>query len=362
MTESKSTATIYDVAERAGVSASTVSRVFSRPDRVSFATAEKIRAAAAELGYRTRMETRTASPADSRSESHTLGMVLADGSNPFFQELRRGADHAAATENMVVLATDIRESLPNSQLAVSRLVPLVDALLLASSRLANGDVQKIARHLPTVVLNRPVPGVPSVVIDSYTGTLRAAVHLFEQGSRSLTYLAGPENSWADGLRWRALLDSTDATAPASSDTAFVNPHRAPVLTPELAKKMSGVRLRQMRLDEPSIRGGRRAFTQWADNPTDSVLCFNDLVAIGFISQAKEAGVNIPGDVLVVGYDNTDFTSLMHPSVTSVAGPLRSVGRVGAANAIALAKGLKPQLSKPRVLPTRLVMRESTMRR
>lgn len=359
--ESQPTVTIYDVARHAGVSASTVSRTFSRPDRVSFPTAEKIRAAAEELGYRTAVQTRSTSSAESRQATHTLGMVMADGSNPFFQELRRGADHAAATEDMVVLATDIRESLPNSQLAVSRLLPLVDALLLASSRLDNPDVQKIARRLPTVVLNRPVPGVPSVVIDSYTGTLRAAAHLYEQGSRSLTYLAGPENSWADGLRWRALLDSVDATDPADATAEYLRPDRPPILTPEQARQMSGVRLKQMRLDEPSIRGGRRAFARWAENPTDSVLCFNDLVAIGFISQAKEAGVEVPGDVLVVGYDNTDFTSLTYPSVTSVAGPLRSVGRVGAANAIALAKGLKPQMSRPRVLPTRLIVRESTLR-
>ena len=353
--------TIYDVAERAGVSASTVSRVFSRPDRVSFETAERIRQVAAELGYGTKLATRVTSPEDARERTQTLGLIIADATNPFFQEIRRGADHAAAVEDMVVLTADIRESAAAAKTAVNRMLPLVDGFLLASSRMANGDVQKLARQVPTVVINRPVPGVPSVVIDNYTGTLRAATHLYEQGARSVTYLSGPQESWADGTRWRALLDTVGATDPTNAPSRLTRPGTTNPLTEDAASLLTSMQVVNRKVDEPSIRGGQRAFTQWLTQPTDAVLCFNDLVAIGFLTQAEKDGVTVPDDVLVIGYDNTRLASLVRPSLTTVAGPLRSVGRVAAANAIALSKGLKTQMARPRVLPTRLIVRGSTMR-
>lgn len=90
-------ATIYDVATLAGVSPSTVSRTFSRPDRVSFRTAEKIRAAAEELGYRAEVGTR----GSTKPPSHSLGLVVADITNPSFQEVFRGTEHAARMEGML---------------------------------------------------------------------------------------------------------------------------------------------------------------------------------------------------------------------------------------------------------------------
>lgn len=350
-------ATIYDVAARAGVSASTVSRTFSRPERVSFDTAERIRLAAAELGYGTKMATRAGGSPAERPATHALGIVLADATNPFFQEIRRGADHAAGVDGSIVLSADIRESARRARLAVSRLVPLVDALLLASSRLSNGEIQKIARTTPTVVINRPVPGVPSVLVDNYSGTRLAAAHLHEQGARSIAYLAGPEDSWTDSMRWRALLD---AAGPAQT-----TPDRVDVFTrypaPTALGGLPEIALHRWPVDEPSIRGGVRAFSWWQRNPTDAVLCFNDLVAIGFLTEARRQGVSVPEDVVVVGHDNTEIAAVVRPSLTTVAGPLRSVGRVAAANALALSRGLKTQFTQPRVLPTRLIVRESSSR-
>ncbi|GAB3946835.1 LacI family DNA-binding transcriptional regulator [Corynebacterium tapiri] len=348
-------ATIYQVAERAGVSASTVSRVFARPERVSFATAERVRAAAAEVGYRQDVTTRSGTG----HNTGAIGLVVADGSNPFFQDIRAGADHAAKVVGSVVLTADIRESLPEAMRAVERLVPLVDALLLASSRLDNADVIKVARRIPTVVINRPVPGVPSVIVDSYTGTLRIVAHLVEQGARTVTYISGPRNSWADSIRWRALIDVSQGPKedPPTDLGRFAKD--AYVQAQQLAGLID---VRQMQADQPNIRGGRRAFEAWRDQPTDAVVCFNDLVAIGFIDQAAREGVRVPEHVLVAGYDATDLTGLVKPSLTSVAAPLRAVGRVAAANALAMARSAGPAMSAPRVLPTRLVVRESTVRR
>ncbi len=350
--------TIYDVAEAAGVAASTVSRALSRPDRVSFRTAEKIRLAADRLGYRSQLATRSSDLTEAGTRTDNLGLIVADISNPFFLEVLQGAEHAARTQHMTVTVANTSESVPRALRAVEQLSPHVDGLILASTRLSQGEIQKIARTIPTVVVNRPVQGVPSVLVDNHEGAIKAVIHLEAQGARSITYLAGPDNSWADATRWRGLVD-TVANTESTDPTITLTP--ATRLSLEHVRRLARVSIRQQRIDEPTIRGGRRAFEIWRREPTDAVLCFNDLVAIGFLQQAHLSGVSVPDDVMVVGFDNTELTTLISPSLTTVAGPLRAVGRVAAANLIALVKGIRTTFVKPRVLPTRLIVRESTMR-
>ena len=128
------------------------------------------------------------------------------------------------------------------------------------------------------------------------------------------------------------------------------------------RNLSRPTVRQLPVEQPSFVGGRRAFEVWARNPTDAVICFNDMVAMGFMQQACMNNVKIPEDVAVVGFDNTEISVLSTPTLTTVAGPLRAVGRVGTANLIALIKGMKaPLMAKPRELPTRLIVRESTVK-
>lgn len=152
-------ATIYDVAELAGVAASTVSRTFSRPDRVSSRTAEKVLAAARKLGYKVAKEVRPSAPGH-HPRTNVLGLVMADITNPFFHEIMRGADHAAVVHGMAVAAVNANESSRRARTAAEHLIPVVDGLLLASARLTEGEIRKIARTVPTVVCNRPVPGCP----------------------------------------------------------------------------------------------------------------------------------------------------------------------------------------------------------
>ena len=123
-----------------------------------------------------------------------------------------------------------------------------------------------------------------------------------------------------------------------------------------------VSIAHFRADSPDTLGGRRAFARWAKSPTDAVVCFNDLVAVGFMQQAQKEGVAVPDDVAVVGFDNTELCTIVQPSLTTVAGPLRTVGRVAAANAMALVTGQRSHMVKPRILPTRVIERESTRRR
>ena len=347
--------TIYDVAAEAGVSAATVSRALSRPDRVSFRTAEKVRAATKQLGYRRELATRS-NPG--RERTGILGIVVADITNPFFLEIIRGAEHAARVGEFQVLVANVDEVRGRSHSAAEAFIPHVDALLLASARLSNNEVAKIARRLPTVCVNRPVPGVPSVLVDNYEGAIKAASHLEELGARSITYIGGPDGSWADATRLRGLLDAVGNAETSGDVVTFTRSAQLPL---EQVRRLARVSVHHMHADAPTTRGGRQAFLRWRKDPTDAVMCFNDLVAIGFMQQARHDSWRVPEDVAVVGFDNTELTTIVRPSLTTVAGPLRSIGRVAAANAMALVRGERGPMSRPRVLPTRLIERESTRR-
>ncbi|WP_018296220.1 LacI family DNA-binding transcriptional regulator [Corynebacterium lubricantis] len=348
--------TIYDIAEVAGVSPSTVSRAFSRPDRVSFTTAEKIRTIAAELGYRSTLETRNTVS----QNKDVIGFIAADLRNQFFVEILRGASHAGWVEDVWVHASDVQESGIKARTAIEKVLPHVDGLILASSRLTNADIQKIARTTPTVAVNRPVPGVPSVLVDNYDGAIRLANHLADQGARSVTYLSWPSDSWADSMRWRALRDTFDGNG--NDDTPLITRYKPGQSGQSGAtERKASVKLNKIQLSTPDIRGGQEAFQQWKKHPTDAVVCFNDLSAAGFHYQATMENIAIPEDVLIAGFDNIEVASLASPRITTVAGPLRAVGRVSAANLIALIRGVKKPLTKPRVLPTRLIVRGSTLR-
>lgn len=349
---SPSRVTIYDVAAAAGVSGSTVSRALSRPDRVSFATAEKVRQAADRLGYKRELATRH-EPTPGAHRTKNLGIIVADIANPFFLEIVQGAEHAARVGNFQIVVANVHEVAGRSVSAAESIIPHIDGLLLASARLDNSDIAKLARRVPTVVVNRPVPGVPSVLIDNYDGALKATRLLADMGARSLTYIAGPEKSWADATRLRGLFDAVGHPDHDSRPDT-----RARAVTDPLHH----VSIAHFRADSPDTLGGRRAFARWAKSPTDAVVCFNDLVAVGFMQQAQKEGVAVPDDVAVVGFDNTELCTIAQPSLTTVAGPLRTVGRVAAANAMALVTGQRSHMVKPRILPTRVIERESTRRR
>lgn len=330
--------TIYDVAQAAGVAPSTVSRAFSRPGRVSSDTAARIRTVAADLGYR-------ASPmARALPTGHTsmLALVVADVTNPFFFEIIRGVEAAAAKAGYLVLLVDTDESSSDERAAIERAIPMVDAIVLASSRMSDNAIRMVAKQRPTVVLNRPLTDVPSLVSDSARGMRRAVEHLGELGHQVLTYVAGPEASWADGIRWRSIREATY----------------------EL-----DLRVRRIGPFQPTLAGGLAAVRQFAANPTTAVVAYNDLMAIGLMRGLLRAGARIPGDVSVIGFDNVFGSDFCAPSLTTVAAPLRALGSVGAQMV------LEPLVAAPRgpsrvriptrgpvrpaMLPTQLVIREST---
>ena len=147
-------ATITDVAEAAGVAASTVSRAFTRPGRVNHATREHVLAVAEELGY-------TPNPAARALESgrtSTLALLVPDITNPYFAGVIKGAERAAAAAGLTLVLGDTQENPAAEAQLIRRLGPAVDGFVLSASRLPDDELRRAAELNPIALVNRATPG------------------------------------------------------------------------------------------------------------------------------------------------------------------------------------------------------------
>ncbi len=322
--------TIYDVAAAAGVAASTVSRAFSRPGRVNAETAARIRQVAEELGYRT---TPMARPVPTQRTS-VIGFLAGDITNPFFFGVIRGAQLAATEAGFTLLLADIQESGETERDILERTIPMVDGMILASSRMSDSAIRVAAKQVPTVVLNRIVTDVPSMLTDNARGAKLAVEHLVGLEHAEITYVAGPEASWTDGVRWRSMRD---------------------------AAYQLDIRTRWSGHFPPTLAGGRAAALEFAKHPTSGVIVYNDLMAIGLMQGLQRLGARIPEDVSVVGFDNIFGADLCTPGLTTVAAPLRDLGSNAVHSLVGQlrVRAHRPAEVKPLLLPAALRLREST---
>lgn len=332
MTEGRSSGrgapTIYDVARAAGVAPSTVSRAFSRPGRVNPDTAAHIRAVAEQLGYRANPLAR----ALPTGRTSMLAMVVSDLTNPFYFQIIRGAQTEATAAGYTLLVADVQESAAAEREALERALPLVEGVVLGTSRMSDSAVRVMARQRPTVVLNRVVTGVPSVVTDNARGMRRAMEHLGELGHRSIAYAAGPEASWADGVRWQAMREA--------GHELELRVHRVGPFAPTLA-------------------GGEAAAGPVRDVDATAVVAYNDLVAIGLMRRLQEQGVAVPEELSVVGFDNIFGAELCSPTLTTVAAPLAALGQYAVRTLLEEQSMSTPRSTRPARLPAVLVERGST---
>lgn len=320
--------TIYDVARDVGVSPSTVSRAFSRPGRVSSETARRVHEAAERLGYRADQPHRFPGQARSR----VIALAVSDITNPFYFGIIRGAEKAAHDNDFTLMVADARESATEERRMLARHLPLVDGLIVTSSRLSDTELRGLARRLPVVVLNRKVPGLPCVHPDNARGIRRAVEHLATLGHTRVGYVAGPEASWADGARWRAVRESCD-------ELVLTDVRVGPVV--------------------PTLAGGRGAAATVVERGLTAVLTYNDLVAVGLLRGLSDLGVDVPGEVSVIGFDNTLPADLVSPGLTTVAQPVTLLGETAGRHVIALVNGQAESRELTSVLPVHLTVRQST---
>ena len=319
--------TISDVADAAGVATSTVSRALSTPGRVNATTREHILEVAARLGYVPNPSAR----AMSSGRTHTYALLVPDITNPYFAGAIKGAERAAAAAGKTLVLGDTQESAAKEGELIARLGPAVDGIVVAAARGTDDDLAAAGARNRLALINRTlpaVPSVPSVVADYDAGTRQIVDHLVSLGHESLVFLGGPHESWSGARRWAGL---------------------------QAASSAAGVRARRLGPYLPTLQSGPAAADAALAAGAHAVVCHNDMLAIGVLRRLAARGVDVPGEVSVVGFDDMFGADFCQPALTTLAERTEDAG----ACAIELLLRPPPGALAAVVVPTQLRVREST---
>ncbi|MEO3796134.1 LacI family DNA-binding transcriptional regulator [Nonomuraea sp. B10E15] len=286
--------TIYSIAQRCGVSAATVSRVFNRPELVSRQVREQVTAVARELGYLPNPAARGL--VTGRAE--TIGLIVSDITNPFFPLLVRSIQRTAERMGSSVMLVDAEESAAAEVRHVARLRGRVDGVIVASPRSSSAALREAAKGLPCVLLNRPLRDLSSVICDNTSALFDAGEHLHKHGHRSFALLAGPSASWAAARRSQAIRGWA---------------------------RGRGVELTELGPFRATFKGGRQAGAALLETDATAAFAFDDLTACGVLAELAGRGVAVPGDRSVVGCDDVLLARTVTPSLTTVTAPMDDLG-------------------------------------
>ncbi|MEZ5668290.1 MAG: LacI family DNA-binding transcriptional regulator [Alphaproteobacteria bacterium] len=334
----RSSVTIQDVADRAGVSTATVSRALMTPDRVRAETREQVLQAVAATGYTPNRAARSL-----RARKAMMAMVIVPNvGNPFFSEVLRGID-AALSENGYGL---IIGNLDNSHARERHFVDLafagqVDGVLLMNGWMPVKDdrqLQDAGVPIVSVGTNVIETEVPMIIVQNREASEEIACHLTGLGHRRLGYISGPLGNWVDAQRWQGYREGAAATG----------------LDPDSIVRWGG------RFDFRAGSAAGAAFLAMApaQRPT-GVFAASDEIAIGFLKVVRSAGVRVPEDVSVVGFDGIEYADYCEPTLTTVHQPRHELGRAGA---MVLLRMLDQPAWQPPMrtdLKAKLIVRDST---
>lgn len=334
----KQRATLRDVAERAGVHLSTVSRVLNLKSGyvVSDAVAEKIRQSAAELGYKTN----PFALALRVNRSFTVGVVIPDLTNPVFPSIIRGIEHQLAKQGYTAILADSDNGLDEERRIVDRMrARQTDGLILATAHRAD-DLIKDAMEdgTPVVLINRRIESdaVSAVVPDDMLGIRQAVDHLVALGHREIAHIAGPQHT-STGYQRRAAFIACMRDHGLKADRKLIVNCKA---YSEAEGKQALTKL----------LAGTQRFT--------AVVAANDLMALGCYDALKAAGLSCPDDVSITGFNDMPFADKFHPPLTTLHVPLYEMG-VEAARTVLHLIEQAPGQARVIELPPRLVIRGST---
>jgi LacI family repressor for deo operon, udp, cdd, tsx, nupC, and nupG len=318
-------AKIADVARIAGVSAATVSRTLANPDLVTEATRAIVLEAVRSTGYRPNAVARSL-----RAKRAMMALVVVpDIANPFFAEVLRGIDEtlSAAGYGLIIGNLDNHRGKDANFVEVARSGQVDGALLLCGRMLGGRAGTLDGAGLPIVAACETIPGAafPQVEVDNHAAAEAATRHLADNGHRRIAYLSGPAGNVLDVARrqgYRAAL----AAAGLAWDPAL-----------EFAGDFTF---------RTGAEAARAILALPADERPTALFAANDEMAIGFLKTAQIAGLVIPRDFSVVGFDAIDYADYCTPTLTTVRQPRREIGRAAGELLVEMMGGAE---SRPRTL-------------
>ncbi|HSE10265.1 MAG TPA: LacI family DNA-binding transcriptional regulator [Nocardioidaceae bacterium] len=319
------------MAERAGVSIATVSRVVRDSGTVRPETRERVSRAISELHYTPNQLGRRLA-----EQTHAAnGIVFPDLSGPYYAEVVLGYEDVAADlgRSVLILSTHGRDAAPAM---VEDMAGRCDGLVILGRTVADDVVERLARrNTPLVLLARaPIEGVDTVKAENTSAAVRLGQHVIGNGARRIAFVGDPEDSADVSERWVGLQRAVGA----SEDV---------VLT--LARSGD--------LGEDAGAAVARQFLASGELP-DAFVCANDELALGLMGGLREAGIDVPGQVMVTGWD--DVMAARYAGLTTVRQPMRELGATAARLLDELITGSRTE-PRHEVLPTELVVRTSSTR-
>jgi len=342
--------TIRDVARASGFSSTTVSIVLNDAPLARYippTTKSRIQKAAKKLGYRPNLFARSL-----RSQrSHAVGLMVFDMTDPYCTLILRGIENSLYQSSYVPILTDAHNERGRFERylemlldrRVEGLIVLANWLFLDINVLA--DLEK--NSIPTVMIGRELQtqSISSVIVDNEAGAYAAIEHLYALGHRKIAFIRGPKTLADSAPRWKGIRAFAQSKGLELDSKLIVD-------LPESGDPMSGFDAGQNLTRE--LLKHRRSFT--------ALMAFDDLTAFGAIRALAKAGINVPGQCAVIGFDDVAPSNLFTPSLTTIRQPMQAMGEAAAnillENISAVQDKRKVQAVHRKLVPD-LVVREST---
>jgi DNA-binding LacI/PurR family transcriptional regulator len=334
---------IRDVAKKARVSTATVSRVMSGIDVVKPETAKRVRKAIDALSYVPNLSARTLS----KGRSHLFGVVISDITNPFFPDLIYAFNELAEQHNYRAVFANTNYSPERMERCITGMLEQkVEGIAIMTSEMSENSIRMIAdRGIPVASMHTSLEheNTSHIIIDYKSGMEQAIDHIISLGHERIAFIGGPQNLSSAVVRQDIFLGSM---------------------------KEKGFRLDKNYLTSGNHRvdGGYGAMRRLLQNKTlpTAVICSNDLTAIGAITAIYEAGLSVPKDISIVGYDDIEISSAFNPALTTVRLSRAEIATRAffalymATNGVNDSKAAKTaSRNVQHMVPTELVIRKST---
>lgn len=325
--------TISDVAKAAGVSTATVSRVLSNSDAVKPLTRDAVLKAVEALDYKPNALARQMRT----QETRTVIVIVPDISNTFFSEILFSIERCAQKYDYQILIADMHNQ-PNIESYYFQAIQqrTVDGIISLSANVAQKLMEQVAGEYPIVVANQYLENfnIPNVTINNINAAEEITEHLIKLGHTHIAHITSQPSLLLYRDRFNGYISA-------------------------LAKHGLPIDLELVRYGDSSIEGGYKQMTALLElnKPISAIFAAGDVMAVGAIKALKSAGLRVPEDIAVVGFDDIEISGFWEPSLTTVRPPKRQIGEVAFEKLLKLMRK-QPLTQMKDILDYEIVIRES----
>ena len=303
---------IKDIAREAGVSYSTVSRALNDSPLISEEVRVRIQHIARNLGYTPNALAQSLQS----NRSHSIGVIITTISDPFFADVVQGVEEAAREANLTVfLATSNNDPENEIRIIESFHRRRVDGVIIAASRIGEDYAKQLERvHFPVIMVNNQAvsenQNLHAINVDDLAGARLAVQHLFDLGHRRIGYVGVKNRPGSNARRlqgYRTMLEENGILP--SPDWICMNENG-------ITEGLDGDLRAGLELGRKVLRQGVTA-----------VFCYCDSVAAGVLAACREQSLDVPGQVSIIGFDDSDLCQILCPPLTTIHQPMREMGQM-----------------------------------